>query len=146
MNNPALGLVIGGLLPALLFGLSGVFAKPASTTGIGLGWYLTSIGCAILLTGLALHLLQANNPFSLRGSLFAAAVGFCWALGAALVAVALSRYGMAIARIVPLYNMNTLVAVLIGLTVFAEWKEVQVLKLLAGALLITLGGRLVATA
>src|SRR5690606_26793041 len=146
MSNSTIGLVIGGLLPALLFGLSGVFAKPASVTGIGLGWYLTSIGCAILLTGLALHLLQPSNPFSLRGSLFAAAVGFSWAPGAALVALALSSYGMAIARIVPLYNMNTLVAVLIGLTVFAEWKEVQVVKLLAGAALITLGGRLVATA
>lgn len=42
--------------------------------------------------------------------------------------------------------MNTLVAVLLGLLVFAEFRDVQVLRLAAGALLIVLGGWLVSGA
>lgn len=146
MNTQALGLVIGGLLPALFFGLSGVFAKPAATAGIGLGYYVGIVGLAIVVTGIVIHLLLPDPAFTTRGGLFAAAAGFSWALGAALVAVALARYGVTIARIVPLYNMNTLVAVLIGLVVFAEWKDVNAAKLVAGAVLITVGGGLVASA
>jgi glucose uptake protein GlcU len=104
------------------------------------------VGLAIVTTGVVIHLLLPDPAFTARGGLFAAATGFFWAIGAALVAVALARYGVTIARIVPLYNMNTLVAVLIGLVVFAEWKDVNTAKLVAGAVLITVGGGLVANA
>ena len=47
---------------------------------------------------------------------------------------------------VSIYNMNTLVTVVIGLMVLSEWKNVQPVKLLVAALLITLGGILAANA
>lgn len=60
--------------------------------------------------------------------------------------MALIRYDAAVSQLAPLYNMNTLVAVLLGLLVFAEFRDVQVLRLAAGALLIVLGGWLVSGA
>ena len=42
--------------------------------------------------------------------------------------------------LVPLYNMNTLVAVGIGLVLLGEWRDVSVWRLLAGAALIVAGG------
>jgi uncharacterized membrane protein len=68
-----------------------------------------------------------------------------WAIAAGLVAVALTSYGVPVARLVPLYNMNTLVAVLLALVVFSEWRDVNAVKLLVGSLLIIAGGSLVAT-
>ena len=49
-------------------------------------------------------------------------------------------------KLVPLDNAHPLVAVLVGIWVFAEWTPVQPLKLLAGSLLIVAGSVLVAKA
>jgi hypothetical protein len=146
MSPQNLGLIIGGLLPALCYGLTGVFAKPATAAGIGVGWYVAIVGAAILLTGMAIQLLQGGAAPTLRAGVFATLAGVTWAIGTAGVAIALLRYDALLSHIVPLYNLNTLVAVVIGLTVFAEWRDVNVLKLLAGTVLITAGGALVAGA
>jgi hypothetical protein len=62
------------------------------------------------------------------------------------IALALGRYEARISQLVPLYNMNTLVAVGLGLTVLGEWREVNLLRLLLGAGLAVTGGILAATA
>ena len=49
-------------------------------------------------------------------------------------------------QLAPLYNMNTMVAVLIGLWAFSEWKELDMLRLLSGVVLIVIGGTLVSRA
>jgi transporter family protein len=56
------------------------------------------------------------------------------------------KFETPIAKLTPLYNMNTLIVVLLALWIFAEWKEVKVLQLLIGAVLIVMGGVLVARA
>ena len=145
MSPQSLGLIIGGLLPALFFGLSGVFARPATQAGISTGFYLTILGLAASTVGLIFCFLLPERVLSFRGGLFTVLVGSTWAIAAGLVAIALTHYGAPIAKLVPFYNMNTLVAVLIGLVVFSEWQEVNGLKLLIGALLIIVGGSLVAT-
>ena len=48
--------IMGGILPALFFGLAGVFAKPSTQAGIGTGLYLVCVGLAAALVGLVLHL------------------------------------------------------------------------------------------
>ena len=45
-----------------------------------------------------------------------------------------------LSKLAPLYNMNTLVVVLLALVVYAEWRDVHLAKLLAGAALVVLGG------
>lgn len=137
-------MMLGGVLAAVLYGLSGIFAKASNQAGIGLGWYLMITGVVIAATGAAFFLFFPDKTLSMKSGLHAAGLGLSWALGTAFVAIALTKYGVPLGKVVPLYNMNTLVAVLLALWVFAEWKQVHVMKLLVGSLLIILGGTLVA--
>lgn len=145
MTTQSTGLIIGGLLPALFFGLSGVFAKPATQAGISTGFYLTILGLAAASVGLVFCFILPERTLSLRSGGFTVLVGVTWAIAAGLVAIALTGCRVPIAKLVPLYNMNTLVAVLIALVVFSEWRDVNAVKLLIGSLLIIAGGSLVAT-
>ena len=58
----------------------------------------------------------------------------------------MTRYGGKLSQLVPLYNMNTLVAVAIGLVAFGEWQTVSWARVLGAAVLIVAGGILAATA
>lgn len=49
-------------------------------------------------------------------------------------------------KLVPFFNMNTLVSVALILWIFAEWQSVNVLKFLIGVIFVVLGGTLVALA
>ena len=64
----------------------------------------------------------------------------------ACIAIALRRYNGQISQLVSLYNMNTLVAVLIGLILLSEWQTVNIVKIVASSVLIIVGGVLAATA
>ena len=147
MSTQALGLILGGRLPALLFGLSNVFAKASNTAGISLGLYVVTIGLTVALVGGVLHMLQnGDSSFSGKGLLFAICVGLAWATGTACVAYALVQHSARISVLAPLFNMNSLVSVLLGMWLFAEWRDIDTPKLLGGALLIVIGGSLVASA
>lgn len=145
------GLVIGGLLPALAFGVTGVLQKLAMRTGIGLGPYLLCIGVGVVLAGTLMTVLwpttQPGAPrFAGTGAGAAAlsgAVGLSWAVGMALVAAGIGTYGVPLAKLAPLYNLNTLVVVLLALVIFAEFREVAPLKLLGGTALMLAGAWLV---
>ena len=146
MSPQVLGILIGGLLPALLYGATGVFSKASTKEGIGIGMYLMIIGVSIVVTGGGFFLLQADKTVSVRSALYACGLGVTWALGTGLVAIGLTRFDMPLGKLVPLYNMNTLVAVLLALWIFSEWQNVKVLQLLLGSVLIVLGGVLVSRA
>jgi uncharacterized membrane protein len=137
-------IIMGGILPAVFFGLAGVFAKPSTQAGIGTGLYLVCVGLSAALVGLVFHLSVPDKTISIRSGGFAILVGLTWAFAAGLVAFTLSKYSTPISKLVPLYNMNTLVAVCIGLVAFAEWKDVHVPQLIVGSLLVVIGGTLVA--
>ena len=66
--------------------------------------------------------------------------------GIACIAIALKKYDAQISQLVPLYNMNTLFAVLIGMVAFAEWREVSLAKILISSVLIISGGVLASRA
>ncbi len=147
MNNPALiGLVIGGLVPAILFGVNGVLAKAGTQAGIGLGIYLLIIAAGVALTGVLFLFVDPSRALSAKAGWYTLAMGITWGLGVGLVGIGLVRFGAPLSKLVPLYNMNTLVAVVIALWIFAEWEKVNALKLLVGAILVILGGTLVALA
>ncbi len=145
MTQTTAAVIIGGIIPAIFFGLSGVFAKPSTGAGIGTGPYLLCTGFAIAAVGVLMSIVIPDRAISLRSGFFAVLVGLTWAVAAGLVAFALTKYGVSISRLVPLYNMNTLVAILIGLIVFAEWRDVNAVKLVFGSVLIVAGGVIVAT-
>ncbi|MDO8648919.1 MAG: hypothetical protein Q7R81_03985 [Candidatus Peregrinibacteria bacterium] len=139
-----LGILIGGVAAAVLYGVSGVFSKASTREGIGIGVFLVIIGGAIALTGIVIAIVWPGRVPNGRATAYAAALGFTWALGTVCVALALVRYQIPLGKLAPLYNMNTLVAVILSLIVFAEWQQVRMAQLLLGAVLIVVGGLLVA--
>jgi drug/metabolite transporter (DMT)-like permease len=146
MSNATLALLVGGLLPALLFGTASTFQKTAARAGIGTGPYLIAIGAVVLLVGLALTVAQGNSTATRAGVAWACGYGLLWSSAIGCIVLALARYDANISQLVPLYNLNTLVAVAIGLAVLGEWREVVVWRVVVGALLAVAGGALVALA
>ncbi|NEQ44839.1 MAG: hypothetical protein F6K00_15250 [Leptolyngbya sp. SIOISBB] len=146
MSPQLLGLIVGGFLPALFYGLSSVFAKTSSNAGMSVGGHLFFIGIAISVMGGLFNLFLPGNIPSAAAVLSSAMQGFLWALGTGCVVIGLLKYQAPLAKLVPLYNMNTLVTSGLALILFAEWRDADPVKLLIGAGLIVLGGVLVSGA
>jgi hypothetical protein len=145
MTNSTLALLVGGLLPAVLFGLSGAVQKAAAKGGIGTGPYLVVIGTVVAAAGLAVTAVERDATLTRAGAGYAALFGALWAAGVGAIAVALGRFGGQISQLVPLYNMNTLVAVAVGLVALGEWQAVHPGRILAATALTAAGGVLAAT-
>jgi len=145
MQKTTLAILIGGLLPAVLFGISAVMQKASVKAGIGTGPYLIVIGLVALTAGIAVTAIQGDRTVSLQSALNTCAYGIFWSSGIMCIAVALRQYDARISQLVPLYNMNTLVAVGLGLMVLGEWRQVNAWRLLFGAGLAVVGGVLAAS-
>ena len=141
-----LGIIIGGLLPALMFGISNVLVKASEEHGISIALYVFVVGVATIICSVVLFFIFPGKQISATSGMYAFLAGSAWVVGITGVFVALQRFGTPLGVLVPLYNMNTLVAVLLALWFFAEWKEVHTSSLVLGASLITLGAILVAKA
>jgi hypothetical protein len=143
---PWRGIVIGGLLPALLYGIAGTLQKASQRTGAGMGPYLICIGLSVVGVGAAATCLDHARSISTRGAWLAAGMGLAWGLGTWAVALGLSRYAVPVAKLAPLYNANTVVVVVLGLLLFAEYREVSLPRLAAGVVLVVLGTTIVSRA
>ena len=147
MNSQTLGIIIGGIMPAILFGLSGTFIKSSTQAGIGIPLYLVIVGLGSVVTGGLFYLFhEADSSISLKSGIYSALVGVTWAIGGSFIIIGLSKFQMPLSKLVPLYNMNTLIAVLLSLWLFAEWKTVSMPPLLLGSVFIVVGGILVSNA
>jgi len=146
MSAQTLGMIVGGLLPALLYGVSSIFAKVSANTGMSAGGHLIYTGIAVSAVGVLLSLLMPGQAIATSAIGASLLFGLLWALGSGCVVVALYRYDVALSKLAPLYNTNTLVAIVLSLLIFAEWQQVNLVKLLGGAVLIVLGGILVSLA
>lgn len=145
MSKQWMAIVVGGLLPALFLGLSGVLQKTASRTGIAPGPYLLTIGLVVAAVGGVVTLAQRDATLTTSGAIQTAGFAVLWATAILGIMLGLGKYEGRVSVIVPLYNMNTLVAVGIGLVVLGEWQGVNLWRLLAGAALIVAGGVLAGT-
>lgn len=146
MVKQNLGILIGGVLPALVYGAVGVMQKSCNQMGISPSLYMIGSGIGVVLLGVAIHLFNPGFVLSVKSGILAILIGAFWALGMTLVAVAINTYHVPVSKLAPLYNMNTLITVILGLILFAEFKDVNTVKLISGAILITVGGILVANA
>lgn len=142
----AIGLLVGGLVPALGYGLFSIMTKAATQAGIGAGAYLALIGVATLAAAAAFQLLLPGTPTTLPGAAWSFTAGAVWSVATGCISLALARWGIPISKLNPLFNTNTLIAVVLGLWVFAEWRQVDSVKLLIGASLILAGALLVSRA
>jgi len=145
MTQAQLGLLIGGFIPAVLFGIAGFFQKVSTNQGITLGVHLISIGVGVVVVGITLCIFQSEQSFTIKKAIPSLVVGMSWGLGMTLVALAIIKYAVPLSVITPLYNMNTLVTVAAALIIFSEWKDVNMAKLVLGSLLIVGGGILVSS-
>ena len=130
MSPYALGIIIGGLIPALCFGLANLSVKGASQAGIGMGSFVLFVGLGVLLSGAVFFLLIPDKSISLSSGMISVGMGAAWGTGIGIVFYALNRFDIPIGVLTPLFNMNTLVTVLLALWIFAEWKQVRVPQLL----------------
>jgi uncharacterized membrane protein len=145
IKGNVLSLLVGGLLPAILFGVSGVVQKTSTKAGIGTGPFLVVVGVVVVLIGGIFTAVERDTTVNWSSGFLAGVFGVLWASGIGSIAIALGRYEGQISQLVPLYNMNTLVAVVIGLVALSEWQTVQPGRLLLGAVLTVAGGVLAAT-
>ncbi len=146
MSSKAIALLIGGFLPAFIYGGSAIFQKFSTNIGISISTYLVAVGLGVAIAGLGFYFFDNTVPFSIKASSFAGLFGLTWGIASGLVAYSLLQFNIPISQLVPLYNMNTLIAVLLALVIFSEWKELHTVKLLVGSILIVIGAIFVANA
>ena len=148
MNNNTLGIIFGGIIPALFYGLFAITMKAGASYKISTSSYLVIVGLVIAVTGLIVRPILQETESSLNYTAIAFSIGsgLLWALGTALVNYSIIRFETPLAILTPLYNMNTLVAVLGGLIIFAEWKSVNSISVTIGTLLVVCGGILLSRA
>ncbi|YAI82630.1 MAG: hypothetical protein ACQJCO_03425 [cyanobacterium endosymbiont of Rhopalodia sterrenbergii] len=145
MNQQTTALILGGVLPAFMFGFSNVLTKVSNSSGISTSAYVTIVGIAVTLVGIISGFTgEQHFTVNFQSILSALCVGVTWALGQLMIAMALQRFSVPLSVISPIFNSNTLVAVFIALIVFNEWTQVSMGWLCAGAFLTTIGSILVA--
>lgn len=148
MSSNTIGIILGGVLPAFLYGVFPLLVKLGNQHHLSPGALILCAGLAAAMLG-AVYMLVFEHGFgglSLVGGSYGLLAGLSWGLGALLVSYAIATYGTPVAVLTPLFNMNTLVAVLLGMVIFAEWKTLQVSYVVTGAILIVVGGIVISRA
>lgn len=146
MSTKTTALLIGGFLPALIYGGSAIFQKLSTSIGISISVYLIAVGIGVVIAGIGFYVFDNTTVFSLKAGSYAGMFGLTWGIASGLVAYSLLHFNVPISQLVPLYNMNTLVAVVLALLIFSEWKDLNTMKLISGSVLIVIGAIFVANA
>ena len=146
MSPQTYGIIIGGVMPGIIFGLTNTVVKASTEKGISIHFYVICTGAGTLLIGAIMLMVMKDTKVSLASGGYAFTAGALWAAGVSGILIALQNYDASISIITPLFNMNTLVTVALGLWLFSEWQTVKVPQLLLGSLLIVIGGAVVAKA
>lgn len=141
--------IIYGLLASLFWGSYIVVSKVASSDDyFGLDPFLVSlfmlVGIFIVFAGSSFFFREKLTiPESKLGIGFAILAGALWAVGmiASLLAV---RAGADVSKLVPLYNSNTLIAVLLGIVFLHEVPSTGgLVRVIIGSVLIVVGATVV---
>lgn len=137
--------VVFGILASLSWGTYVILLKKATSEQYyGLApftaFFVMSLG--ILFVSTIGFLLEGSGAFFEQGMSIAFASGLLWGIGMSSATFALSSEKTLVSKLTPLYNTNTLVAVLLGILLLGEVPEQQVV-VLVGAILVVFGGILV---
>jgi transporter family protein len=139
-------LIVGGFIPAVLYGFAGVFQKWSARSEGTVSIYLIGFGLATFVVGWVFRWVLGDQAASAGSFAFSLAGGASFAVGAGLISLAILKFDAAIAQLSPLYNTNVLITVGLGLAIFAESKDLDVGRLLLGALFVIVGAFLVSQA
>lgn len=138
-------ILVGGLLPAFLFGVSAIFQKSAVLGGVTAGTYIVFDGLVMVAVGLILRQALGETTFFAPGWPWAIAGGLCFAVAAGAFAFAVQRMGAPVSLLAPITVISTLVTVVLSFIIFREHEGVRGVQLMGGALLVVAGAALVAT-
>ena len=100
-------------------------------------------GIGIVFVFFLLLAVDDRPRLDLQSTVAGVSAGALWALGMVFSLCAI-RAGADVARLAPIYNSNTLVAVLLGMLILHEVRDVSgIIRVLIGSILIVAGGILV---
>lgn len=145
MNSNYIGMIVGGIVPAIIFGLGGVFVKASNQEGISINYFILFSGMGALIISILAFIVFQEKSINVRSGIYAFFVGATWALGILLVTMALIKYNTPMSIISPLNCTACFVTVLFVLIIFSEWKSLHVIRLGIGTVLIVVGAMLVST-
>ena len=146
MKPEWLGLLVGGVLPALCFGLDGLASKLASRAGLGLAPLVLVTGLCVTIGGGVLYALDGERAWTGAGAAWAAAKGLAWVSGTALVVFAITRFDAPLAKLAPIYATSVIISVVLALALLGEAERVAMGRLALGVALAVVGLALVASA
>ena len=132
------------LIAAVCFGVNTVIYKIAVQKGNlspYYGGFVFGIGIFLLL--LFFFFMKPSLEFEWKSSLLLILAGIIWAIGFVAIALAISK-GADVARLAPIFNTNTIIAVLLSILVLKEIPDIsQIFRIIAGSVLIVVGAILV---
>ena len=133
-----------GIIAAVCFAVNTIIYKVAQQKGNFspyFGSFLFGLG-VLFIVGLFL-LFNPSYNFEFKSNSLALIAGIIWGLGFIAIAIAISQKAD-VSRLAPIYNSNTLLAVLLGIIFLKEIPDVsQIFRIVAGAVLIVIGAVLV---
>ena len=133
-----------GLAAAVCFGVQTIIYKYATQKSNMSPYYASFVFALGIIFIFGIFLLfrpSYNFDWKSNGMLFAS--GLIWGIGFLAVAIAIAN-NADVARLAPIYNTNTLIAVLLGILILKEVPDTtQMFRVIAGAVLIVIGAVLV---
>ena len=136
-------LVIGGIVPAVLLGLTTVLI---SMVRISIPIFLAAVVVTIAAVGGASGPATGQTITGGRAIWYAIAIGLSWSGAIACISYGFSILKLPIAIVAPLSNSNALVAVILGAVLLSEWRTLNLPLAVAGSLCICGGATLVSLA
>ena len=137
-------LIVYGLIAAFFFAVNTIIYKIAQQKGNFSPYYgILMFGIGITIVSVVFFLFKPSFEFEWKSSGLAIIAGAVWAIGMIMVAIAISQKAD-VARLAPIYNTNTILAVLMGIIFLKEIPDAsQMLRVIAGAVLVVVGAILV---
>ena len=133
-----------GIIAAVCFGFQTVIYKYATQKGNLSPYYssfLVALGIIVIFGVFLLFKPSYSFDWKANGLLFFS--GLLWGLGFLAVAIAIANHAD-VARLAPIYNTNTLIAVLLGILFLKEIPDTtHMIRIISGAVLIIIGAVLV---
>ncbi len=136
--------IIYGLIASFFFALNTIIYKAAQQKGNFSPYYGSfMLGLGIVLVFGLFLVFNPGFTFEWKSGSLALIAGIIWGLGFLAVAVAISQKAD-VARLAPIYNTNTILAVVLGIIFLKEIPDAsQIFRIIAGAVLIVIGAVLV---
>ena len=133
-----------GLIAAFFFALNTILYKAAQQKGNFSPYYgIAMFSIGIIIVAGVFFFIKPSFEFDWKSSGLAILAGAVWAIGMIAVAIAISQ-NADVARLAPIYNINTILAVLMGIIFLKEIPDTsQMFRVIAGAILIVVGAILV---